>query len=420
MSIKTVVGAQWGDEGKGKIIDWLCEDAEHVIRFQGGNNAGHTIVSEGKTYKLSLLPSGVISGKYSLIASGVVVNPQAFFNEKASIESQGIVISPENLGIAETATLVLPYHIALDKAREQYSTKIGTTLKGIGPAYEDRVGRRAIRLVDLLDLETVEARLENILFHYNALLQSMNQETFATHDVLAYIKEHAVPLLDYMVSDTEIVEKAFFDDKSILFEGAQAVMLDINHGTYPYVTSSNTVSAQTSIGTGYGYPIAGNVIGVAKAYCTRVGEGPFVSELLDETGDIICQKGQEYGTVTGRKRRCGWLDIVALNYAIVKGGITELAITKGDILDEMDEIKICVGYKHHEKVYTKLPLTIDLYEVEPIYQSLPGWKSSTFGITTWDQLPKNYKDFIYMIEELTKTPVSYLSTGPDREHTFKI
>lgn len=417
---KTIVGAQWGDEGKGKIIDWLCDTADVVVRFQGGNNAGHTIVSDGKTYKLSLLPSGIITNKFSLIGSGVVVNTKALFEEIETIKSQGISISPTNLGVSHTATLILPYHIALDKAREQFViNKIGTTQKGIGPAYEDRVGRRAIRVVDLLCLENIESKLEDILFHYNVLLSSMDMDTFSVHEIMSYIKEYCLPILPFMVNDTQIIQDNL-ENNSILFEGAQAIMLDVNHGTYPYVTSSNTVSAQTSIGTGYGYPIAGDVIGVAKAYCTRVGGGPFVTELESDIGDILCKKGKEYGTVTGRKRRCGWLDIVSLKHAILAGGITSLAITKADIMDEFEHIKICICYSYKGKLFNNIPFDINLDDVTPIYLTLPGWQENTYGITEYNKLPEKYKVFLQTIEKLTNIPVKYLSTGPDREHTFQI
>ena len=422
---KTVIGAQWGDEGKGKIIDWLAEKSDIVIRFQGGNNAGHTIVNKDKTYKLSLLPSGIISNKKNIIADGVVVNPEALFKEIEDIEALGIEISPHNLKISELCTLILPYHIALDKAREERlgDKKIGTTCKGIGPAHEDKVARRAIKIIDLKDTNLLSEKIDEALFHYNVLLDHMNYKIFSKNEILEYIEKYKKRLLSFVGKTWKDIELGLNEEKNILFEGAQAVMLDIDHGTYPYVTSSNTVSAQTSIGTGIGNPVAGNVIGVIKAYCTRVGSGPFPSEINNEIGELICERGHEYGTVTGRKRRCGWLDLVALKHAIRTGGITELALTKIDILDTLENIKICVAYEIDGKITQDFPSCIsELEKAKPVYDVITGWNTSTFGQTDIKKLPLELKrDFIAFIEEyFDGLPITILSTGPDRKHTFEL
>lgn len=421
MSSVTVIGAQWGDEGKGKIVDWLASRADVVVRFQGGHNAGHTLVINGKSYKLSLLPSGVIRNKISIIGNGVVVDPQALLNEITRFAEQGINVTPANLKIAENVPLILPSHAALDQAREKArgERKIGTTGRGIGPAYEDKVARRAIRLCDLSEPETLNWRIDEILSHHNTLLKALGEKTFTKEAVLDYLTEIAPKVLPFMAPVWELMSDYQEQNKSILFEGAQAIMLDVDHGTYPFVTSSNTVPAQAAIGSGSGLCANNYVLGIAKAYTTRVGEGPFPSELHDEIGDRIREKGREFGTVTGRPRRCGWFDAVLVRRAAKIGGLKGLALMKLDVLDGLKEVKICVGYQLDGQKCERFPLTLGAQKrLEPIYEVLPGWNKPTYGMRSMQDLPAEAVNYIKRIESLTGLPVDVLSTSPEREDTI--
>lgn len=421
MSNLTVIGTQWGDEGKGKIVDWLASKADAVVRFHGGHNAGHTLVVGDKVYKLSLLPSGVVQGKLGIIGNGVVVDPKALFEEIKAVRAQGVRVDADHLKIAENAPLILPVHAALDRARESLNDghKIGTTCRGIGPAYEDKVGRRAVRLCDLQDFTSLKSKVEKLLSHHNILLKGLGVETYSVDQIMSYLKEMAPHILPYKAFTWEIISKLQQEKKNILFEGAQAVMLDVDHGTYPYVTSSNTVSSNVGVGIGAGSRINGHVLGIAKAYCTRVGEGPFPTELHDKVGNEIADRGHEYGTNTGRKRRCGWLDVALLRYAMTVGGVDSVALTKMDVLDHLDEIKIAVGYEIDGKKCRNLPYAQEAQaKVRPIYETLPGWHENTHGICKMEDLPKKAQAYIHRIEELCNVPVSIISTSPNREDTI--
>lgn len=415
-----VVGAQWGDEGKGKIVDWLSHRADVVVRFQGGNNAGHTLVIDEKVYKLNLLPSGVIrEGKMSVIGNGVVVDPWALLSEIDSIAQQGIKITPANLMVADSAHLILPVHRAMDAALEAARSdkdKIGTTKRGIGPTYEDKVARRGIRVCDLSDPELLSTKLDTLLLHHNALLKGLGAEEVDKDTLYKDLMEIAPRILSFAGPAWRVLEQAQKDRKKILFEGAQGAMLDIDHGTYPYVTSSNTLPAQAAAGSGMGPQALNYILGLAKAYTTRVGTGPFPSELNNDIGQHLGDKGKEYGVVTGRRRRCGWFDAVMVRQAVTLSGISGIALTKLDVLDGLEEIGICVGYKLDDKELDYLPSSQSEQErVEPIYEYMPGWSESTYGARSWAELPANAVKYVKRIEELTGAPVSVLSTSPERE-----
>ncbi len=419
MANVVVVGSQWGDEGKGKIVDWLSSRADVVVRFQGGHNAGHTLVVDGTTYKLSLLPSGVVrGGKLSVIGNGVVLDPWAFLSEVERIKEQGVKVNPENLLISESAALILPIHSELDGIRENRADgiKIGTTKRGIGPAYEDKVARRAIRVCDLADEEHLLARLENLLHHHNALRRGLGHPETHADELYAKLLEIAPKILPFMAPVWHSLDEAVRSDKKILFEGAQGAMLDIDHGTYPFVTSSNTIAGQAAAGSGMGPSALNFVLGITKAYTTRVGEGPFPTELDDAIGQRLGERGHEFGTVTGRKRRCGWFDAVMVKQAIITGGITGISLTKLDVLDGMAELKICVGYKLDGKIIKRLPAgAANQAAVEPIYESMPGWQGSTRGARSWADLPAEAVKYVRRLEELIGCPVSMVSTSPERE-----
>ena len=424
MANVVVVGSQWGDEGKGKIVDWLSERADVVVRFQGGHNAGHTLVVDGVSYKLSLLPSGVVrSGKLSVIGNGVVFDPHAFVAEKSRLAAQGVTITPESLRIADNAALILSVHRELDAIRENAATgtKIGTTRRGIGPAYEDKVGRRAIRVMDLADTAVLPERVERLLAHHNPLRRGLGVEEVSAQtilDELTSVADEIVPYIDHVWKLLDTRRRA---GARILFEGAQGTMLDIDHGTYPFVTSSNTVAGQASAGSGMGPGSLGFILGITKAYTTRVGEGPFPTEQLNEIGDFLGVKGHEYGTVTGRKRRCGWFDAVLVRQAVAVNGITGLALTKLDVLDGLDELKICVGYRLDGEEIDYLPATLATTErLEPIYETLEGWKETTAGARRWSDLPAQAVKYVRHIEELVGCPVTLLSTSPERDDTILV
>jgi adenylosuccinate synthase len=422
MANVAVVGSQWGDEGKGKIVDWLSSRADVVVRFQGGHNAGHTLVINGVVYKLSLLPSGVVRpGKLSVIGNGVVVDPWALLREIDAIREKGVDITPETLLVAENCALILPLHSAVDKAREEARgvNKIGTTGRGIGPAYEDKVARRAIRVCDLADEAVLAQKVEQLLFHHNALLRGLGAEELKQEEVMAQLAEIAPRLLPYSAVVWKRLDEARRQGKRILFEGAQGAMLDVDHGTYPFVTSSNTVAGNAAAGSGMGPGAVGYVLGITKAYTTRVGSGPFPTELLDETGEKLGIRGHEFGTVTGRKRRCGWFDAVMVRQAIKTGGITGIALTKLDVLDGFDELKVCVGYEYKGEVIQHLPAGQTAQaEVKPVYETFEGWSESTQGARSWADLPAAAVKYVRRIEELIEAPVTLLSTSPERDDTI--
>jgi adenylosuccinate synthase len=423
MSNVAVIGAQWGDEGKGKIIDWLANRAEMVVRFQGGNNAGHTIVVGDKVYKFSLLPSGVVQGKRSIIGNGVVVDPWALLDEIARVNAEGLNVTPDVLVLAENAVLVLPIHRELDAVRESSNSvqRLGTTKRGIGPAYEDKVGRRAIRVVDLMDPATLPTKVERLLAHHNALRRGNGAEEIDANALLKALNEIAPKIRPFIGSSWRELLAARRAGKRILFEGAQAVLLDIDHGTYPFVTSSNTVAGQAAAGCGVGPRDIGFVLGIVKAYTTRVGEGPFPSELNDATGEKLGARGHEFGTVTGRKRRCGWFDAVLVRQTVVTGGVDGIALTKLDVLDTFDEIKICTGYKLGGTTLDYLPANAsDQAKLVPVYETMEGWSQSTQGARRWADLPANAIKYVRRIEELIEAPVSLLSTSPDRDDTITV
>jgi len=422
MANVAVVGAQWGDEGKGKIVDWLSERADIVARFQGGHNAGHTLVINGTTYKLSLLPSGILrEGKLSVIGNGVVIDPWALIAEVEKLKGQGVAISRSNLRIASNATLILPLHRELDQLREAAAGagKIGTTGRGIGPAYEDKVGRRAIRVNDLADLSTIDVKIDRLLVHHNALRRGLNQPELKAADVLKEISEVAPKILPYADAVWALLDEQKRSGKRILFEGAQGVLLDIDHGTYPYVTSSNTVAAQAASGTGMGPSSVNYVLGIAKAYTTRVGSGPFPTEQDNEIGELIGQRGREFGTVTGRKRRCGWFDAVLVRQAIKTSGIQGIALTKLDILDGMEEIKVGVGYLLDGKRIEMFPAAEEAQKrVVPVYETFEGWSGTSAGARSWTALPAQAVKYVRYLEELIECPVALLSTSPERDDTI--
>jgi adenylosuccinate synthase len=422
MANVAVVGAQWGDEGKGKLVDWLSERADVVVRFQGGHNAGHTLVIDGVTYKLSLLPSGIVRpGKLSVIGNGVVIDPWALAAEIDKLSSQGVDISRQNLRIAGNATLILPLHRELDNLREAAAGagKIGTTGRGIGPAYEDKVGRRAIRVNDLADLSTIGPKVERLLAHHNALRRGMGEAEVKAADLIAQLEEIAPRVLPFSDAVWSLLDDMKREGKRILFEGAQGILLDIDHGTYPYVTSSNTVAGQAAAGSGLGPSSIGYVLGIAKAYTTRVGSGPFPTEQENEVGEYIGQRGREFGTVTGRKRRCGWFDSVLVRQAIKTSGIHGIALTKLDVLDGLDEIKVGIGYELDGRKIDRLPAAEEAQKrVVPIYESFEGWKDTTAGARSWAQLPAQAIKYVKYLEELIECPVALLSTSPERDDTI--
>jgi adenylosuccinate synthase len=424
MANVAVIGAQWGDEGKGKIVDWLSARADVVVRFQGGHNAGHTLVIDGVTYKLSLLPSGVVRpGKLAIIGNGVVVDPWAFIAEIEKIRAQGVAITPDNLLVAENAVLILPLHRELDIARETSNSlqALGTTKRGIGPAYEDKVGRRALRVIDLKDLKSLPAKIARLLAHHNALRRGNNLDEIDANELLGKLKEIAPRILPYAGCAWRRLDQARREGKRILFEGAQAVLLDIDHGTYPYVTSSNTVAGQAAAGAGVGPRDIGYVLGIVKAYTTRVGEGPFPTELTDAIGEKLGSRGAEFGTVTGRKRRCGWFDSVLVKQTVITGGIDGIALTKLDVLDGFDEINLCIGYRLDGREIDHLPADAgEQARCKPVYETIAGWKDSTRGARSWAELPAQAVKYVRRVEELIGAPVALLSTSPEREDTILV
>ncbi|MFA7275815.1 MAG: adenylosuccinate synthase [Pseudobdellovibrionaceae bacterium] len=419
-----VIGSQWGDEGKGKIVDWLSNRADVVVRFQGGHNAGHTLVIDGTEYKLHLLPSGIVrGGKLSVIGNGVVVDPWALMSEIETVRAQGVTISPDNLVVAENVNLILPIHQMLDKALEQARGKamLGTTGRGIGPAYEDKVARRGIRLCDLTHGDVVKSKLEQLFIHHNALLKGLGVEPASSEGAYEELMKIAGDILPYAAPVWKVLDEARHQSKTILFEGAQGLMLDVDHGTYPYVTSSNTVVGQAASGSGLGPKAIGYVLGITKAYTTRVGTGPFPTELFDEVGETLGRRGHEFGTTTGRKRRCGWFDAVMVRQAIKVGGIDGLALTKLDVLDGFDEIKICTGYDIDGTRYDYYPASQVLQaKATPIYETMSGWKQSTRGARSWVELPAEAIKYVKRLEELVGANVTLLSTSPERDDTILV
>jgi adenylosuccinate synthase len=417
-----VVGIQWGDEGKGKIVDWLSSRADVVVRFQGGHNAGHTLNIAGVEYKLSLLPSGIVRpGKLSVIGNGVVVDPWALLAEIDKLRGMGVEITPKSLLLAENATLILPVHSAVDKAREaaKGQAKIGTTGRGIGPAYEDKVARRAIRVCDLTDERILIDKVHELLVHHNALLRGFEAPEIDAGELVAALKEIAPKILPYAAVVWEVLDEARRTGKRILFEGAQGAMLDVDHGTYPFVTSSNTVAGQASTGSGVGPSSTGFVLGICKAYTTRVGSGPFPTEDTGEVGEYLGSRGKEFGVVTGRKRRCGWFDAVMVRQAVKVGGVHGIALTKLDVLDGLESLQVCVGYSHRGQTLRHLPASqVSQAEVEPVYETMEGWTDSTRGARSWAQLPATAIKYIRRLEELIETPVTLLSTSPERDDTI--
>jgi adenylosuccinate synthase len=424
MANVVVVGSQWGDEGKGKIVDWLSERADVVVRFQGGHNAGHTLVINNVTYKLNMLPSGVVrGGKLSIIGNGVVIDPWALLTEIEKIREQNIPISPENLRIADNAPLILPLHGNLDRAREEAlgKAKIGTTGRGIGPAYEDKVARRAIRVGDLADLDVLGDKIDKLLFHHNALLRGLGMAEIDRDELINKLEELAPKLLIYARPVWKELDEARKSGKRILFEGAQGTMLDIDHGTYPFVTSSNVVAGQAAAGSGQGPGAIDYVLGITKAYTTRVGSGPFPTELENEIGQGLGKRGHEFGTVTGRPRRCGWFDAMLVRQAVIINGINGIALTKIDVLDGMDELKVCTGYLIDGQAYDHMPVsTVKQHNVKAIYERMEGWSESTEGARSWAELPATAIKYIRRIEELIGTPVALLSTSPEREDSILV
>mgnify|MGYP003382169956 CR=1 FL=1 len=424
MANVVVVGAQWGDEGKGKIVDWLSERADVIARFQGGHNAGHTLVIEGKVYKLNLLPSGIVrGGKLSVIGNGVVVDPWHLVTEIEKLRGQGVDVSPENLMVAENASLILPIHGELDRAREGQIgvAKIGTTGRGIGPAYEDKVGRRAIRVADLADEATLVARVDRLMGHHDALRRGLGVEPIDREALMAALREIAPQVLPYAKPVWKVLTEARRAGKRILFEGAQGALLDIDFGTYPFVTSSNVIAGQAATGVGLGPTAIDFVLGIVKAYTTRVGEGPFPAELFDADGDRLGTRGHEFGTVTGRKRRCGWFDAVLVRQTCATSGVSGIALTKLDVLDGFEVLKICVGYDLDGERLDYLPTAADQQaRCKPIYEELPGWSETTAGARSWAELPGAAIKYVRRIEELIQCPVALLSTSPERDDTILV
>jgi adenylosuccinate synthase len=424
MTVTVVVGAQWGDEGKGKIVDWLSERADVIARFQGGHNAGHTLVIDGKVYKLSLLPSGIVRpGKLSVIGNGVVLDPWHLVQEIAKLRADGVEISPQSLMIAENAVLILPLHGELDRARESQNSvaKIGTTGRGIGPAYEDKVGRRAIRVADLADEATLALRVDRLMVHHDALRRGLGIEPVDREALLAQLREIAPQVLPYAKPVWKVMNEMRKAGKRILFEGAQGALLDIDFGTYPYVTSSNVIAGQAATGTGIGPGAIGFVLGIVKAYTTRVGEGPFPAELQDADGERLGERGREFGTVTGRKRRCGWFDAVLVRQTCATSGVSGIALTKLDVLDGFETLKICVGYELDGERLDHLPIAADQQaRCTPIFEELEGWSESTAGARSWADLPGAAVKYVRRIEELIQCPVALLSTSPERDDTILV
>jgi adenylosuccinate synthase len=423
MANVAVIGAQWGDEGKGKIVDWLAERADMVVRFQGGHNAGHTLVVGDNVYKLSLLPSGIVRGTPSVIGNGVVLDPWALRDEVNKLAGQGITITPDTLRIADTCALILPFHRDLDGLREDASGagKIGTTRRGIGPAYEDKVGRRAIRVCDLAHLDQLEPQLDRLTAHHDALRAGFGEPPIDRARLIAELGEIAEFVLSFAKPVWRDLNEARARGRRILFEGAQGVLLDIDHGTYPFVTSSNTIAGTAAGGSGMGPGAVGFVLGIAKAYTTRVGSGPFPTELEDETGERLGVRGREFGTVTGRKRRCGWFDAVLVRKSAAVSGITGIALTKLDVLDGFEEIAICTGYKLRGETLDYFPShAADQAAVEPVYETMPGWSETTAGARSWADLPAQAIKYIRRIEELIQCPVALVSTSPEREDTILV
>jgi len=419
-----VVGTQWGDEGKGKIVDWLSDQADVIVRFQGGHNAGHTLVIDGKTYKLRLLPSGIVrKNKISIIGNGVVLDPWALLDEIKEIKSKGIEVNENNFIVSESANLILPFHSEMDEIREDSAgkDKIGTTRRGIGPAYEDKVGRRGIRVMDLKSESNLENQLEKALSHHNSIRKGLRKKVFKKNELKKKLLKIAPEILKFSQPVWLKIDEFKKQKKKILFEGAQGILLDVDHGTYPFVTSSNTVASSAATGTGCGPNTIDYVLGITKSYTTRVGEGPFPTELKDETGKHLGEKGKEFGTVTSRKRRCGWFDGVLVRQTIKVSGINGIALTKLDVLDELDEIKLCVQYELNNNRINHLPSTLEeQLKVKPIYKVFAGWKSSTKGIRNIEKLPDNAKKYIYEIEDFIGAKISSISTSPEREDTILI
>jgi adenylosuccinate synthase len=419
-----VVGSQWGDEGKGKIVDWLSSEADIVVRFQGGHNAGHTLVIDKKVFKLRLLPSGIVrKGKISILGNGVVIDPWALLSEIDEIKKQGIDVSPENFMISETASLILPFHQEMDEIREDAAGKgkIGTTRRGIGPCYEDKVGRRSIRVMDLRSESNLDDRLENVLLHHNAIRKGLNKKIYEKNDLKQKLLKIAPEILKFAQPVWLKLNEFKNDRKKILFEGAQGILLDVDHGTYPYVTSSNTVPAMAATGSGIGPNMINYVLGITKAYTTRVGSGPFPTELNDNIGENLGRRGKEFGTVTARKRRCGWFDGVLVRQTIKISGINGIALTKLDVLDELDEIKMCVEYELNGKKIDYLPAASeDQFDVKPIYKTFPGWKTKTQGIRNIKDLPDNAKKYIHALEDFIGAGISSISTSPERDDTILV
>jgi len=419
-----VVGSQWGDEGKGKIVDWLSDQADVVIRFQGGHNAGHTLVIDGITYKLRLLPSGIVrKNKVSIIGNGVVVDPWALLSEIKEIRSKGVEVNENNLIISEAANLILPFHREMDEIREDAAgkAKIGTTRRGIGPAYEDKVGRRSIRVMDLISEKNLDHRLETVLLHHNAIRKGLSKDIYKKNELKKELLKIAPEILKYSKPVWKKIDEFKSQGKKILFEGAQGILLDVDHGTYPFVTSSNTVAASAATGSGCGPNTINYVLGITKAYTTRVGEGPFPTELTDKIGEQLGIKGKEFGTVTSRKRRCGWFDGVLVRQTIKISGIDGIALTKLDVLDDLDEIKMCTAYELDGKKIDYLPAAVDdQLRVKPIYKNFKGWKSSTNGIKEFDKLPERAKNYVKELEKFIETKISSISTSPERKDTILI
>ena len=417
-----VVGTQWGDEGKGKIVDWLSSEADVVVRFQGGHNAGHTLVIDGKTYKLRLLPSGTVrEGKISIIGNGVVVDPWALIDEIKEMKSKGVEVDENNLILSEAANLILPYHKEMDEIREDAAgnAKIGTTRRGIGPAYEDKVGRRSIRVMDLASESNLDKRLEAALIHHNALRKGLKQKVFKKDKLKKDLLKIAPQILKFSQPVWKKLNEYKSKGKKILFEGAQGILLDVDHGTYPFVTSSNTVASTAATGSGLGSNNESYVLGITKAYTTRVGEGPFPTEQKNKIGDLLGTRGKEFGTVTSRKRRCGWFDAVLVRQTIKISGVNGIALTKLDVLDELDEIKMCTSYKLNGKKLDYLPAGAeDQFKIEPIYETFPGWKENTKGVRNIENLPDKAKKYIYALEDFIEAKISSISTSPEREDTI--
>ena len=417
-----VVGSQWGDEGKGKIVDWLSSEADVVVRFQGGHNAGHTLVIDKKIFKLRLLPSGIVrEKKISILGNGVVIDPWALLDEIKEIKKKGINVTEENFMISESASLILPFHQEMDEIREDSAgkSKIGTTRRGIGPCYEDKVGRRSIRVMDLRSESNLDSRLKNVLAHHNAIRKGLNKKIYKKDELKKKLLKIAPTILKYAKPVWIELDKFIKNRKKILFEGAQGILLDVDHGTYPYVTSSNTVPSMASTGTGLGPDKLNYILGITKAYTTRVGSGPFPTELNNKIGESLGKKGKEFGTVTARKRRCGWFDGVLVRQTIKISGINGIALTKLDVLDDMEEIKICVQYELHGKKIDYLPsASEDQFKIKPIYKTFPGWKTKTQGIRHMKDLPENAKKYIYALEDFIGAKISSISTSPERDDTI--